>query len=113
MSTHKTPLAISLRECRLRAGLTIRQLAAASGLAASTLYRLESGEIAKPRPSYLQQIARALSIDVENLYADAGYLLTDGMPELQPYLRSKYNLSPSEAAQIDEIFEALRAKWES
>ena len=98
---------------RRKAGLTIRQLAIISGLTPATLSRLEMGRIAKPRPAYLQQLARAFEIDVETLYALAGYLMPEGMPELQPYLRTKYGVSGKEAEQLDEIFQAMRAKWDA
>jgi hypothetical protein len=41
----------------------------------------------------------------------AGYLMPEGLPELRPYLRTKYGLSDRAAEQIDEYFQALRPQW--
>jgi transcriptional regulator with XRE-family HTH domain len=73
-----------LKSERERAGLTVRQLADDAGLVPSTVSRLETGFIATPRPDHLQKLARALGIDVEELYAAAGYLTPGELPELRP-----------------------------
>ena len=71
-----------LKRERERAGMTVRQLADAAGLVPSTVSRLETGFIATPRPEHLQRLARALGIDVEELYAAVGYLTEGALPEL-------------------------------
>lgn len=96
---------------RTKAGLTVRALAAASGLTAATVSRLETGQIERPRPEHLQSLSRALEVDVEDFYALAGYLMPEGLPELRPYLRAKYGLPDQAARQLDEYFQALRDKW--
>jgi transcriptional regulator with XRE-family HTH domain len=93
---------------RERAGLTVRQLADAAGLVPSTVSRLETGQIATPRPDHLQRLARALGIDVEELYAEAGYLTPGSMPELRTYLRAKYGLTDQQAGQMEGYLQALR-----
>ncbi len=113
MSTQSEAFGMALRDYRAKAGLTAKQLAKESGLAPSTLTRLEVGQIAKPRPGYLQQLARPLGIEVETLYALAGYLMPEGMPELRPYLRTKYGVTPQQAEQLDDIVQAMRAKWDA
>jgi len=104
-------LGAELRTQRVGAGLSLRDAATRSGIAASTLSRLETGQIVTPRPEFLQALARAYSTDVEDLYALAGYLISDSLPELRPYLRAKYGLPDQAASQIDEYFQALRNKW--
>lgn len=112
MSDSELPeLSAALRAHRTRAGLTVRQLAEKSGLTSSTLSRLETGQIETPRPEHLQRLARALDVDIEDLYAVAGYLMPEGLPELRPYLRAKYGLPDQAARQLDEYFQALRDKW--
>lgn len=112
MSTSDLPeLSAALRAHRSRAGMTVRQLAQKSGLTSSTLSRLETGQIETPRPEHLQRLARALDVDIEDLYAVAGYLMPEGLPELRPYLRAKYGLPDQAARQLDEYFQALRDKW--
>lgn len=102
----------TLKRERARAGLSVRQLSDRSGLTGSTISRLETGQIDKPRPDHLQRLARALAVDVEDFYALAGYLMPEGLPELRPYLRAKYNLPEQAARQLDEYFQALRHRWE-
>lgn len=105
-------LGTQLRSRREQAGLSLRAAAERSGLVASTVFRLEAGKIDGPRPEHLQALARAYSVDVEDMYALAGYLMPEGLPELRPYLRAKYNLPEQAAGQIDEYFQALRTKWQ-
>ena len=97
-----------LKRERERAGMTVRQLADAAGLVPSTVSRLETGFIATPRPEHLQRLARALGIDVEELYAAVGYLTEGALPELRPYLRVKYGLTDQQADQIEGYMQALR-----
>ena len=97
-----------LRARRVAAHLTVRQLAEKAGLVGSTLSRLETGQIESPRPEYLQQLARALGSDVEDLYALAGYLMPEGLPELRPYLRAKYGLNETAARRLEGYFQALQ-----
>ena len=86
----------------------MRQLADAAGLVASTVSRLETGFIATPKPDHLQKVARALGIDVEELYAAAGYLTEGALPELKPYLRAKYGLTDELAGRMESYLQALR-----
>ena len=101
-------LSLQLRTERERAGMTVRQLAEAAGLVPSTVSRLESGLIASPKPDHLQRLARALEVDVEELYAAAGYVVGEGLPELRPYLRAKYGLSDAATNQVEGYVRALR-----
>jgi transcriptional regulator with XRE-family HTH domain len=97
-----------LKRERERAGWTVRQLAEAAGLVPSTVSRLETGFIASPKPEHLQRLAQALGMDVEELYAAAGYLTPGALPELRPYLRAKYGLTDDMASRIEGYVEALR-----
>jgi transcriptional regulator with XRE-family HTH domain len=106
VSRNLQQLSALLRGERQRAGLTVRHLAEVAGLVPSTVSRLESGLIATPRPEHLQRLARALGIDVEELYAAAGYLTPGALPELGPYLRAKYGLSDELASRIEGYVEA-------
>jgi transcriptional regulator with XRE-family HTH domain len=96
---------------RRELGLSIRAVAEQSGLPSTTVFRIESGEIASPKPQQLDRIAHVLKVDVEDYYALMGYLTPDALPSLQPYLRVKYNLPPQAARQIDEYFSALHDRW--
>jgi transcriptional regulator with XRE-family HTH domain len=95
-----------LKRERERAGMTVRQLADAAGLVPSTVSRLETGFIATPRPEHLQRLAQALEVDVEELYAAVGYLTP--LPELRPYLRTKYGLTDEQANQIEDYLQTVK-----
>ena len=45
---------------------------------------------------------------MEELYAAAGYLTSGALPELRPYLRTKYGLTDQQASQIEGYLQALR-----
>src|ERR1700712_4268203 len=90
-----------LRRERSRTNMTVRDLAEATGISSSTISRLETGEIVAPKPQQLQQLARALGIDVEELYATAGYLMSTELPALKPYLRAKFGLSEKALGQVE------------
>lgn len=102
----------AIKAQRAHAGYTVRQLAQLSGVTASTVFRLETGQIDAPKLEHLQRLARALDIEVEDFYALAGYLIPEGLPELRPYLRAKYGLPERAARQLDEYFQALRGQWD-
>ncbi len=57
---------LRLREIRERRGLSLRQLAAKSGVGVATLARLEAGEY-DPRLSTLRRLAKALRVSVPAL----------------------------------------------
>lgn len=63
-----------LREARLAAGLSFRDLRALSGLALSHLQRLERGEVASPSPETLRRLAGGLGVRYDVLLRAAGWL---------------------------------------
>ncbi|MGQ0847022.1 MAG: helix-turn-helix domain-containing protein [Sporichthyaceae bacterium] len=65
-----------LKEQRKTAQLSIRQLASAAGVSNPYLSQIERG-LRKPSAGVLQQIAKALRISAEQLYAQAGLLDVD------------------------------------
>ena len=65
-----------LREQRLGAQLSLRQLAEQAGVSNPYLSQIERG-LRKPSAEVLQQIAKALRISAESLYVRAGILDPD------------------------------------
>jgi transcriptional regulator with XRE-family HTH domain len=92
-------------------GLSLRALAREAGLDYSWLSRIEQGEIATPAPQRLQRLARALDLDIEELYGLSGYAVSDRLPEFDTYLRAKYDLPDQAVNQLDEYFQMLRDKY--
>lgn len=65
-----------LKEQRLQAKLSLRQLAEQAGVSNPYLSQIERG-LRKPSADVLQQIAKALRISAEQLYIQAGILHPD------------------------------------
>ncbi|WP_082530399.1 helix-turn-helix domain-containing protein [Aeromicrobium sp. Root344] len=100
-----------LRLSREKAGLSGRELADRSGMAASNVLRLEQGTIANPRPETLKSLADVLDLDLSDLYAAAGYIQPEGLPSFAPYLRSKYSGLPASAQrELETSFAKIAAK---
>lgn len=97
---------------RARQGLSLETLGNAAGGNRTTIMRLERGEFGRPDPEKLQRIARALGLDVEDFFALAGYISSDGLPNFGPYLEAKYGdeLSASARKELGRHFERLRKK---
>ena len=70
----------TIQAYRKARGLSSRQLAAAAGLAPQTLWLIEHGATASPRPQTLAAIARALGLPEARLRALAADLPTTGVP---------------------------------
>lgn len=99
-----------LRQRRQQLGWTIEELARRTRVHKSTVHRLENGLFDAPSPMVLQRLARALDTDVEDYFALIGYFTPKGLPNLQPYLRSKYDASEKEAEEIERYFKYLRSQ---
>ena len=63
-----------LEKLRLDKDYSMRQLAEISGVTASALSRIESGERKKPSPLVLKAIAPHLGVSYEHLMSKAGYI---------------------------------------
>jgi transcriptional regulator with XRE-family HTH domain len=93
---------------RLAADMSTTELAKRSGIDRSTIYRIEGGEFSEPSPQRLQRIASALGTEVEDYFALAGYFTTHGMPTLGPYLRTKYDVAPEVAEEVERYLRFLQ-----
>lgn len=91
-------------------GLSMRQLAVKVGVHHRTIDKIERGEITAPAPLILQRLARALGVDYEDLLALSNYLMPDGLPGYQVYLRTKYPDLPDE--EVERMEHDFRIKLE-
>jgi transcriptional regulator with XRE-family HTH domain len=84
-----------IRQRRQELGLTTRQLAELTGVAHSSIGRIETGAFAQPSIDKLRRIAGALQLDPARLLSLGGMEPpADLLPPL-PYLRTKFrDLSP-------------------
>lgn len=105
-------LADTIRRHRERAGLSVRQLSARTGVHHSYLSRLENGDNDRPTPDVLQSIARALDLEPGKLLRFIGVKPTVTMPSKRVFFRRAYGLTPDQAdeaeARVAEIIEGLR-----
>jgi transcriptional regulator with XRE-family HTH domain len=96
---------------RLKAGLSLRQLAEPSDISFSALRKIEEGTVEQPSPGVLQRLSRNLGCDYEDLASMAGYSLPEGMPNLPVYLRTKYDdLTSDEIKQMEAFLGYLRQR---
>lgn len=111
-NTQKTSFGNLIRTAREVAGLSLRGVAAETGISKSVLSELEQDDIKSPNPRMLEALAPTLNIELIDLYSAAGYLPAKGLPNFSPYLRSKYRDLPPEArTEIEESFTAIAKRY--
>ena len=97
-----------LRQKREELGYSKNQLARAAGVRDSTVLRFESGQFTAPRPDKLARFAQLLGLSLADLYAQAGYIVPDELPNFAAYLLAKYPDLPSGAVtELRDRFEEL------
>jgi transcriptional regulator with XRE-family HTH domain len=97
-----------LRQQREALDLSIRELAARTGVNHSTVVRLEQGAIDAPAPDKLSRIAEALQLSLADIFALAEYSVPADLPSFRPYLRSKYRGLPTSAVQeLERSFQRI------
>jgi transcriptional regulator with XRE-family HTH domain len=86
-----------LKQKREAAGLSTRALGAKAGINDSTIVRLEQGMRDTPRPDILTKLAKALHLNLADVFSLAGYSIPQELPNLPTYLRIKYRHLPQPA----------------
>jgi transcriptional regulator with XRE-family HTH domain len=66
-------LAEIVKSARHERGLTVRALGQQIGIHHSSITRLERGEFLRPTPDFLKRIARALELELSDLFHLAGH----------------------------------------
>jgi transcriptional regulator with XRE-family HTH domain len=92
MAATKETLAEGLVRLRQATGLSLRQVEEQTGIDRSILSRLENGEKRQPSPATLTKLASTLGVTPGELFTLAGYTSSeaDVLPDIRPYLRTKY-----------------------
>jgi len=96
-----------LRQKREKAGLSINEVARRAKVDPGTAWRIEQGMIPTPRAESLIAIGKVLDIPPADLFATVGWLTTDELPTIGPYLRAKYDQLPD--AAIEDIKQHVTA----
>jgi transcriptional regulator with XRE-family HTH domain len=107
-SSQPTTLGEAIRQARKAAGLSSRQLAPLVGIHHSVLSRYECGEVTRPKPKVLQDIAEVTETDASALLAFLGVKAT--LPEPRVYFRKAYGMTDDEAEEAEATIAELRAK---
>ena len=99
-----------LREQRLSASLSLRQLAEQTGVSNPYLSQIERG-LRRPSAEVLQQIAKALRISAETLYVQAGILEERvGDQEVDVAILGDPTLTERQKRVLLDIYESFRAE---
>lgn len=98
-----------LEAARQEAGYSLRQLAALSGLAMSSVNRLLKDEVEHPQADHLTALARALELNATDLFLLAGLPVPDQAASLDIMLRKGYGVSDEELPELKREIEALIA----
>ena len=100
-----------IRRLRRSADLPLRSVATTAEVDFAWLSRLERGHYQSPDPWSLYRLARALHVEVADLYRAAGYADGRGLPGFAPYLRAKYDMPEEAIRQLEAHFQLLNEKY--
>ena len=92
---------------RRESNLSVNEVARRAEVDPGTVWRIEQGMIPTPKAESLNAIGKVLGIPSIDLFAIVGWIPSDELPSIGPYLRAKYGQLPAEAAQeIEKYFDA-------
>ncbi|MBK8075050.1 MAG: helix-turn-helix transcriptional regulator [Kineosporiaceae bacterium] len=111
MNDEVVRLGAYVQQLRSARNLSMRGLAAKAGVDFSYISRIEKGLVGAPTARQLYKIARALDIEVADLYSEAGFVDPHGLPGFVPYLRTKYNLPDEAIQQLQAHFDLINDKY--
>jgi transcriptional regulator with XRE-family HTH domain len=101
-----------IREQRTAAQISVRALAAKTGVSNPYLSQVERG-LRRPSAEILAQIAHGLSISVETLLAKAGILETPEAPTVVIAIRADDVLTERQKSALVDIYAAFRKEAEA
>ena len=96
-----------LEAARTDAGMSLRQLAAASGIHPSSVNRLLKDEVEAPSPDHIMKLATALDLTASDLFLMAGLPIPQKLPSVDAMLRAEYGLSEEGLAEAKRQIEAI------
>jgi transcriptional regulator with XRE-family HTH domain len=96
------------KQARRKMKLSLRRLDELSGVSYGWLMRLERGQMVTPAPSKLTTVAKVLGIPPERIDLITRGQVSRDLPTIRTYFRAKYQLTPEEIRQIEELFDRIR-----
>ena len=103
-----------IKKVRKAKGLSQLTVARRAGIARSYISRLESDDFKKPSLDMLSRIATALGISIDTLLQKAGYkgkVLKKELPDLDIYLREKFNLTERAIEDVSLFVNFVKKKY--
>lgn len=88
-----------LSKARAEAGFSVNEVARRAGVDPGTVWRIEQGMIPTPKAESLKAIGQVLGIPAIDIFATVGWIASEELPSIGPYLRAKYSGLPDEALQ--------------
>ena len=101
-----------LKRAREEAGLSLREVAAKSGVSFAHIRRLEQG-LRKPTVEVLQKVAEALALDLDEVLNAVGVKMTRTLPEPRVYFRRKFGVSEDDAEVMARLIEKYQKREEN
>lgn len=111
-ASNPSTLGACIRQARERAGLSLRNVEAITGVSRSSIDRLERDALEHPNPGMLHRLAEALELNSDDLFAFVGYRPSGKLPSLAPYLRAKYRLPPEALAEANEALQDILDRYD-
>ena len=96
-----------LKEQRVSARLSLRQLADQAGVSNPYLSQIERG-LRKPSAEVLQQIASALRVSTPAMYLRAGLLDSEGQQGVLAAIAVDHELTIAQKQSLSQIYETFR-----
>jgi transcriptional regulator with XRE-family HTH domain len=101
-----------LEQAREDAGVSLRQLVAATGIPQTTINRLLKDEVDKPNPEHLTRLADALELNASDLFMVAGLPIPRELPSIDALLRTEYDLPEEAVAEAKRNIAAIVEKYD-
>jgi transcriptional regulator with XRE-family HTH domain len=96
-----------LKSKREELGLSQAEVARRAGVDKGTISRLEGAQL-RPRTDSMQAIGEVIGVSLTDIFAAGGWIPSNDLPSIRPYLRAKYCNMPSELLEeIETYFDQL------
>jgi len=111
MSTGKENLSLYLKELRLINNMTLRDVEEATKKAVSNSYlsQLETGQITKPSPHILQELAKTYGVPYEDIMVVAGYMKAANTKRGGVVFYNRQDITDEEKATLLNYLQFIRS----
>jgi transcriptional regulator with XRE-family HTH domain len=101
-----------LARARRNKGLTLRAVAEIADVSYLWLSRVEKGFFNQPAPERISRVSEALGIDPERVNRVTKGHVSNNLPSVRTYFRSKFDLTPEEVDQIERTVSEIQRNHE-